>query len=140
MSDRAGPTRRRSTWLVGSVVTGATIVWLFATAASGQTAQPPSGEGAALCLGCHERPGIMEILETPHADLDNPHTPASNEECESCHGPSGTHVNFPMQVGNIRFTKHAKTPVSERNATCLGCHDEGEQAHWATGAHGESLQ
>ena len=46
----------------------------------------------------------MELVKTPHANFEDPRSPASREQCESCHGPSGTHVDFPMQVGNIRFT------------------------------------
>jgi predicted CXXCH cytochrome family protein len=48
-------------------------------------------------------------------------------------------MTFPMQVGNIIFTRHSKTPVAKRNQTCLNCHLEGERAHWDDGAHGERL-
>lgn len=107
---------------------------------SAPTVQPASGEGAAVCLACHENPRIMEIVDTPHANFKDPRSPASKEQCESCHGPSGTHVNFPMQVGNIRFTKHGKTPIAERNATCLACHAKGAVSHWDESAHAKKLQ
>jgi len=108
--------------------------------AMSQTDQPASGEGALVCLKCHESPGVMEIIKTPHANRNDPLSPASTDQCESCHGPSGTHVNFPMQVGNIRFTKHGKTSIAERNAACLDCHKNGAATHWDQGAHGQKLQ
>lgn len=114
--------------------------WALASPLGAQPDQPASGEGAAACLKCHENPVIMEIVKTPHANFEDPRSPASREQCESCHGPSGTHVNFPMQVGNIRFTKHGKTSVAERNATCLECHTKGNTAHWNDGIHGAKLQ
>ncbi len=101
--------------------------------------QSYSDGGAAACLECHESEKVMGILETPHANFDDPRSPASREQCESCHGPSATHMNFPMNVGNIVFTKHGKTPIAARNQTCLSCHLEGERAHWDDGAHGEKL-
>ena len=98
-----------------------------------------SSEGALACLECHESEKVMGIRETPHADFDDPRSPASREQCESCHGPSATHMQFPMQVGNIVFTQHGKTPIHDRNQSCLECHNEGEQRHWNEGAHGKEL-
>jgi nitrate/TMAO reductase-like tetraheme cytochrome c subunit len=110
---------------------------LFVVPASAQ--QEYSGEGAAACLECHESERVMGIRDTPHANFDDPKSPASREQCESCHGPSATHMQFPMQVGNIVFTQHGKTPIHDRNQVCLECHNEGEQAHWNEGAHGKEL-
>jgi predicted CXXCH cytochrome family protein len=104
-----------------------------------QAQQEYSGEGAQACLECHESEKVMGIRETPHANFDDPKSPASREQCESCHGPSATHMQFPMQVGNIVFTHHGKTPIHDRNQTCLECHHEGEQIHWNEGAHGKEL-
>ena len=101
--------------------------------------QEYSGEGAEVCLECHESEDVMGIRETSHADFDDPKSPASRDQCESCHGPSATHVQFPMHVGNIVFTQHGKTPINDRNQACLECHDEGEQIHWNEGAHGKEL-
>lgn len=101
--------------------------------------QPYSGEGFEACLKCHESEKIVGIKQTAHADFDDPRSPAAKEQCESCHGPSAIHMEFPMQVGNIVFTKHGKTPVSARNRQCLSCHDKGDRAHWNEGAHGREL-
>jgi len=136
--------RVSSLWPSGVGVAFSTIVSIAAligpSVAMSQPDQPPSGEGAAVCLGCHENPVIMEIINTPHADFDDPRSPASREQCESCHGRSGTHVYFPMQVGNIRFTKHGETSIAERNATCLECHTKEAGLHWNEGAHGQELE
>ncbi|MBW2426904.1 MAG: cytochrome c3 family protein [Deltaproteobacteria bacterium] len=110
---------------------------LPSTRASSQ--QPYSGEGAAACLECHESATVMGIRDTPHADFDDPRSPAARQQCESCHGPSKIHMEFPMQVGNIVFTKHGKTPIAERNQICLECHNQDQQAHWNEGSHGKEI-
>ena len=93
--------------------------------------------GAKACLKCHESEKIMGILDTPHANPDDPKTPAAEHQCESCHGPSATHMNFPLQVGNIRFSKHdASTDTKARDEACLNCHKTGQQANWKMGPHG----
>ena len=89
------------------------------------------------CLKCHENQKIMGILDTPHANPDNPKAPAALHQCESCHGPSATHMKFPLQVGNIRFTKHDETTAPEvRDRVCLECHQTGSRANWKMGPHG----
>jgi predicted CXXCH cytochrome family protein len=127
------------TFILTFILTFALSVCFAQPAAAQERKQSYSGEGAQACLECHESDKVMGIRDTPHADFDDPRTPAARKQCESCHGPSATHMNFPMQVGNIVFTKHGKTPISDRNKTCLACHHEGEQAHWNEGEHGENL-
>ncbi len=113
------------------------LLVLTSGAAIGQTMDKLTG--AAACLECHESDKIMGILKTPHADFKDPRSPAARDQCESCHGPSATHMKFPMQVGNIVFTKHGKTPIGVRNRACLECHNKGDQAHWNEGAHAKEL-
>jgi predicted CXXCH cytochrome family protein len=115
------------------------MVSLVLLAADAAAEQPASGEGAAACLACHESQKVMGIIDTPHANFDDPRTPAAREQCESCHGPSATHMQFPMHAGNIVFTRHGKTPVAKRNQACLACHEEGSPAHWEEGPHGATL-
>ena len=97
-----------------------------------------ANEGAQACLACHESERIMGIRETPHADFDNPRSPAARQQCESCHGPSARHMQFPMHVGNIRFSTHdASAPVDPRNATCMKCHGTSEHHEaWENSPHG----
>lgn len=115
-------------------------VALFAAVVAGPASaqQEFALEGALACLKCHESEKIMGILETAHANFDNPDTPASTEEqCEACHGPSATHMQFPMQVGNIHFSAESKAPNAEQNKTCLACHGTREQHEdWSAGPHG----
>ena len=111
--NRARPLRWGSRTLLESALLSALFLGLLAASASAQ--QPYAGGGAAECLECHENENVMGILETPHADFDVPRSPASGKQCESCHGPSATHMQFPMQVGNIMFTKHGKTSIAQRN-------------------------
>jgi predicted CXXCH cytochrome family protein len=99
-------------------------------------AQPYSNAGAKPCLECHESKAIMGIVKTPHANFDDPDSPASQKQCESCHGASATHMDFPMQVGNTRFGSKSKTSVEAKNQTCLTCHQEGAREGWKLGPHG----
>jgi nitrate/TMAO reductase-like tetraheme cytochrome c subunit len=100
--------------------------------------QPYSEEDANACLDCHETDSVMGILETVHAEVENPKTPAAQRECQSCHGPSATHMKFPLQVENVRFGKKTKSPPAEQNKQCLECHSDGDRENWKAGAHGFS--
>ena len=69
-------------------------------------------DGEHIAVRCHGNARGMAIQDTAHANADDPDTPAAQKACESCHGPSKIHMQFPMQVGNIVFTKHGSTPIS----------------------------
>jgi predicted CXXCH cytochrome family protein len=135
-------------WISGCFVLDSTAARIVATAIflsfllTGPASAQEEGEfseGAVACLKCHESDKVMAIRKTPHANFEDPKSPASREQCESCHGPSAKHMRYPMQVGNIVFTKHGKTPITDRNDSCLACHHKGEQAHWSNGAHAKKL-
>jgi len=100
--------------------------------------------GADGCLMCHSLDRMTLILQTPHADTDNPHTPWAQHGCESCHGPGSLHVRrlrrgkerLPM----IEFGADADTPVAQQTQTCLeGCHAESmgelEGMEWVGSVH-----
>ena len=95
-----------------------------------------SEEGATACIECHETPYVMGILETAHAKVSDPKTPAAQKECESCHGPSAVHMQFPMQVANVHFGANTKTAPEAQNEMCLECHQNGVRNGWHAGAHG----
>ncbi len=137
MSPAPGDPSRGLLALAALLASGLSL--LLGIAAPSQSSQPASGAGAQACLECHESEKIMGIRETAHANSEDPNSPASRDQCESCHGPSATHMQFPMQVGNIRFTKHGKTSIAERNAACLSCHEDGSREHWDRGAHGAEI-
>ncbi len=105
---------------------------------SGPTsAQQYSSEGGVACVDCHDTPTVMGIVETAHADFDNPRTPAAQKQCQSCHGPSAEHMQFPMQVSNVHFGRGAETSAQEQNEQCMNCHGTMEQKEsWRASAHG----
>jgi hypothetical protein len=104
--------------------------------AEAQPATEYSGEGAQACLDCHETEQVMGIAGTSHADFDDPRTPAAQKQCESCHGPSTVHMQFPMQVANVHFGKASAATAAVQNQRCLACHTDGEQKDWEASAHG----
>lgn len=88
------------------------------------------------CLDCHENSGVLGIAETKHADFDDPRSPAAQKQCQSCHGPSARHMQFPMQVENLHFGAGSKAPNAEQNSMCLECHADGARAGWKASPHG----
>jgi nitrate/TMAO reductase-like tetraheme cytochrome c subunit len=107
-------------------------------ALSAHANQPYSKEDANACLDCHETDSVMGIVDTVHADFDNPKTPAAQHQCQSCHGPSATHMKFPLQVENVHFGTKTTTSPAEQNKLCLECHHDGDRQHWTASAHGFS--
>lgn len=100
-------------------------------------AQEYSEEGAVACVDCHNTPAVMAIADTAHANFDNPRTPATQKQCQSCHGPSANHMKFPMQVANVHFGRKAETQPTTQNQMCIACHGTMEQkAAWQLSAHG----
>jgi DmsE family decaheme c-type cytochrome len=86
--------------------------------------------GTQQCLNCHGGESMEVMAETPHGNIDNPHTPFANQGCETCHGPGSLHVSraaggagFPAL---LRFNNEGV--VAEQTAACVGCHanDMGE--------------
>ena len=120
--------RLRSFWIAVGLA-------CLTSAAAG--AQPEyANEGAKACLDCHGNPRVMGIMETAHAKREDPKTPAAQKACESCHGPSKTHSQFPMQVANLHFGKHSNIAPKVQNQVCLECHATGAREDWTGSAHG----
>ncbi len=91
-----------------------------ASPASSQPKAQYSEEGATACLDCHETKRVMGIVDTVHANFDDPRTPAAQKQCQSCHGPSSVHMRFPMQVDNIHFGKASTTAVPRGSDAMAG--------------------
>jgi nitrate/TMAO reductase-like tetraheme cytochrome c subunit len=120
-------------WSCGWLV----VIVLASSAPMGANARSEySEEGAKACIDCHETDYVMGILETAHAKASDTRTPAAQKECQSCHGPSATHMQFPMQVANLRFGKASQTKPEVQNEMCLECHADGTQKEWHASAHG----
>ena len=94
-------------------------------------------KGDAQCTRCHDaedNPQILAIGKTKHGTLADGRTPT----CTSCHGPSEGHLK---PKGGQRpppdrtFGKNSKTPMEERSAACLTCHQGDKRLHWQLSAH-----
>jgi DmsE family decaheme c-type cytochrome len=67
---------------------------------------------------------------------DNGRIEHGKQGCESCHGPSKNHVESGGDVPPpISFSRKSKTPVAERNATCLNCHEKTARTLWKGSTH-----
>jgi DmsE family decaheme c-type cytochrome len=124
--------------LLGLLVSGA------ATAATAAPA-PDSGDalfsehGTATCVQCHNEAPATEILKTPHAMKGDAHAPGGQHGCESCHGPSDAHARGfaagKPAAPTVVFNGPNASPVSVRNQTCIGCHQDAKRMDWAGSAH-----
>lgn len=92
--------------------------------------------GDAVCTACHNEYWpypVFKIGRTKHGTIADHRTPT----CTSCHGESiahreeGTEETKPDRY----FSKDSITPVSERNAACLTCHQGGIRMLWAGSTH-----
>ena len=96
--------------------------------------------GDAKCTKCHDEsdsPEVLAIAKTKHGVRADARTPT----CTSCHGDSENHRNNPSgaekrPTPDRTFTKGTKTPVAERNESCLACHKNDSKRHlWSGSAH-----
>jgi len=88
----------------------------------------PAGEpgyaGTEACVVCHEDPA-KSLQHTIHA--------GNAQGCESCHGPGQAHIDASGDKTKIVSFK-ALSPL-EASATCMGCHNKGDQKHWMGSMH-----
>jgi DmsE family decaheme c-type cytochrome len=103
-------------------------------------AQELTSKGADTCLMCHrsDQDSVMPIFNTMHGSRADPNAPFSNQQCESCHGPSNAHFKAKdkkeIQVKRT-FGKTDQATVSEQNEPCLGCHKDHVNLGWFGSAH-----
>lgn len=90
--------------------------------------------GAATCKGCHE-----DQYETyTHTVHSKKHVkgPASQDACETCHGPGAKHVEKGGGRGVDIFAFDKKTDPREKAAKCLACHEwMKDQVFWSGSKH-----
>ncbi|MBI2014779.1 MAG: DmsE family decaheme c-type cytochrome [Candidatus Rokubacteria bacterium] len=122
---------------------------LFPTPAPAQTAPaaaapPPGYVGAETCKGCH--PDQFERFSATTMGklfLKHPRTAKEALACETCHGPGKAHVEAGggkgAQAKLITFSKADPTPVEQRNAVCLQCHQKTARLLWKGSAHESRL-
>jgi len=103
-------------------------------------AQEFTARGADDCLKCHKSAkwSVMPIFKTRHGSQIDPDAPFSNQQCESCHGPSNEHVKAKKKadVPVMRtFGEGDQSSVSEQNEPCLGCHENHANLGWFGSPH-----
>jgi DmsE family decaheme c-type cytochrome len=111
-------------------------------AAAQQARQDKVLKGDAQCTRCHdetEEYPVLAIGKTKHGTVADGRTPT----CTSCHGESNLHVNRPPDAKerpkpDRMFGKSSPTPMEERSAACLTCHQGGKRIHWQMSAHAGS--
>jgi DmsE family decaheme c-type cytochrome len=84
---------------------------------------------------CHDKAPVNLILQTPHAVKGDARTPFAQHQCETCHGASPGHVDVSSTPVTVVFKGPKASPVAERNAKCLTCHQAGLRTHWAGSQH-----
>jgi DmsE family decaheme c-type cytochrome len=93
--------------------------------------------GSAACVDCHKET-IRQFANTPMGKLikDNGRAEKGKQGCESCHGPSKKHADSGGdELPPISFSRKSKTPIAERNATCLSCHEKTARTLWQGSTH-----
>ncbi|MEE8428795.1 MAG: DmsE family decaheme c-type cytochrome [Gammaproteobacteria bacterium] len=89
--------------------------------------------GADTCLQCHgegsEFP-VVEIFKTKHAQRADGRTPFAGLQCESCHGPGGSHIQGEANPPIKNFGTKSNEPVETQNRICLNCHSGDDHIGW----------
>ena len=89
-------------------------------------------EASKACVECHDADDLPDMSRSAHAVAADPRTPS----CTTCHGPSRNHLKKSAEAPDRVFGRKGATPIGERNAACLGCHDKGAaRALWGGSQH-----
>ena len=94
--------------------------------------------GSEPCSGCHAaQRASFTATEMGRVILENPRNAVERLGCEGCHGPGSRHIEASGErVADFRtFNQDDPTPVPERNAVCLQCHEGGLRMDWAGSQH-----
>ena len=107
--------------------------------AAAQAAAPKEYVGAETCKGCHQEQ-FDSFSESTMGKLflKQPRNAKERLGCETCHGPGKAHVDAGggKGVGGlISFSKKDPTPVEQRNAVCLQCHEKTARLFWKGSPH-----
>lgn len=117
------------------------VLWMPSLAWAQQApakARPEGYAGSASCNQCHK----TEVAQFTASDkgkalLAHPRNAHDSLGCESCHGPSKRHGDSGGEErGNmIVFGGKHPSPVAQRNANCLSCHQKTARMAWQGSAH-----
>ena len=101
-------------------------------------AAAPEYAGSQTCTDCHKKE-VAQFAATPKGSLLLSHPRNSHEAlgCELCHGPAKQHVKTGGEENGqmVTFGRTSTTPVAERNAVCLQCHERTARILWKGSAH-----
>ena len=139
----------RNKWVIFACGLSGLTACLVFTPSDAQQAGRQVGDRTAIytetgtegCMRCHGGENMQVVGDTPHGDLDNPHSPYAQKGCESCHGPGSLHVS--RARGGVGFPAMMvfddRAPAADRNGACLDCHGESMEAlegmAWTGSAH-----
>lgn len=107
-----------------------------------------SEKGADTCLNCHDEDADTAVhttaamFKSKHARRGDPRSPFAKGglQCESCHGPGYNHsIKDSKKLPTINSQKASSfmTPA-QRNAPCLGCHENSARNAWHAEGHGRA--
>jgi DmsE family decaheme c-type cytochrome len=102
-------------------------------------APPEAYAGAEVCQECHKE--VFQAFGQTRMGrlfLHHPRDAREKMACENCHGPAAEHADAggKKHVGGlISFTRGDPTPVPQRNAMCLQCHERASRLLWQGSAH-----
>ena len=127
------------------VLSGVGVVLLVLAFPSSSPAQTPPAAaavgyaGAEVCKACHANQ-LESFSATTMGKLFLKHPRNAKEAlgCETCHGPGKAHVDAGggKGVGGlVSFSPKDPTPVEQRNAVCLQCHEKTARLYWKGSPH-----
>jgi DmsE family decaheme c-type cytochrome len=92
--------------------------------------------GAEACKDCHASQ-YGTYAKSVHAKKGIPGSPGASQECESCHGPGGAHVEKGGGKGAGGLAAFARGEAAEKkSAPCLACHSDSRALNsWQFGTH-----
>jgi len=101
---------------------------------------PPGAKyvGSESCVECHEEEvHVFHKTKMGRIMSVNPRTERERQDCESCHGPGGPHVDAGGEAVETLITyRKGAEPVEVQNATCVnGCHEKGEHTYFMGSTH-----
>ncbi len=107
-------------------------------AAQGASGAKREYVGTEVCQGCHpDQTEAFGATSMGRLFLRTPNNAVEKLGCEGCHGPGSAHVDADGKKPGllVSFEKTDATPVAERNAACLSCHDRTARLYWAGSQH-----
>ena len=120
------------------LATGSLLYAGITSPALGQARPAADYAGTASCLDCHKKEAAV-FQQTMMGQVFTRHPRLDSEKlgCEGCHGPGKEHAESGGdQLGKlVSFSKKSKTPVSQRNAICLQCHEKTARTLWQGSTH-----